>query len=72
MSNYIYLLQPLLSITNNENVFKIGKTHRKNLIRFSEYKNGSILLQQRTCINCDNIEKKLLKIFCERFTPFLI
>ena len=67
MSNYIYLLQPLLSITNNENVFKIGKTHRKNLIRFSEYQNGSNLLLQRTCIDCDIMEKILLKIFCEKF-----
>ena len=47
--NYIYLLKPLLSITNNENVYKIGKTHRNNLKRFSEYPIGSKLIIQLAC-----------------------
>ena len=54
---YIYLLQTENSIRNIENVYKIGKTHRTNLKRFSEYPNGSILLFQNSCINCDNMEK---------------
>ena len=66
-AGFIYLLQPLLSITNNENIFKIGKTHRKNFKRFFEYPNGSNLLLQRNCINCDSMEKSLLKIFNEQF-----
>jgi hypothetical protein len=64
---YIYLLQPVISITNNQKVFKIGKTRRKNFIRFNEYPNGSVLLFQSSCINCDIMERKLLKIFKDNF-----
>ena len=66
-AGFIYLLQPLLSITNNDNVFKIGKTHRNNFKRFFEYPNGSNLLLQRNCINCDTMERKLLVLFNNNF-----
>jgi hypothetical protein len=64
---YIYLLRPLSSINNNENVYKIGKTHRHNLKRFCEYPAGSILLLHSSCMDCDAIEKSLLKIFDANF-----
>jgi hypothetical protein len=67
-SEYIYLLQPLQSITNNEDIYKIGKTKRNNFKRFNEYPSGSVLLLQTSCINCDLMEKKLLKLFNEIFT----
>ena len=66
-SGYIYLLQPLRSITNNEQIYKIGKTKRENFKRFNEYPVGSILLLQSSCKNCDLMEKRLLKIFDEHF-----
>jgi len=66
-SGYIYLLQPLRSITDNKNVYKIGKTKRNNYKRFNEYPSGSILLLQSSCENCDLMERKLLKIFDEKF-----
>ena len=66
-SGYIYLLRPLRSITSNEEIYKIGKTKRKNFKRFNEYPSGSILLLQSSCENCDLMESKLLKIFDEHF-----
>ena len=64
---YIYLLRPLSSINNNENVYKIGKTHRHNLKRFCEYPTGSILLLHSSCMDCDAMEKSLLKMFDANF-----
>jgi len=64
---YIYLLQPLQSITNNENIYKIGKTKRNNFKRFNEYPSGSILIIQSSCRDCDLMEKTLLKLFNDKF-----
>lgn len=66
-SGYIYLLQPLRSITDNKQIYKIGKTKRDNFKRFNEYPVGSILLLQSSCKNCDLMERRLLKIFDEKF-----
>ena len=66
-SGYIYLLQPLWSINNNKEIYKIGKTKRNNFKRFNEYPIGSILLLQSSCKNCDLMEKHLLKLFDEQF-----
>ena len=66
-SGYIYLLQPQRSITNNEQIYKIGKTKRENFKRFNEYPVGSILLLQSSCKNCDLMERRLLNIFDEHF-----
>jgi len=66
-SGYIYLLQPLRSITDNEEIYKIGKTKRNNFKRFNEYPSGSILLLQSSCKNCDLMERRLLKIFDEKY-----
>ena len=66
-SGYIYLLQPLRSITSNEQIYKIGKTKRNNFKRFNEYPSGSILLLQSICNDCDSMEIKLLKLFDEKF-----
>ena len=64
---YIYLLKPLFSVTSNQDIYKIGKTSRINYKRFNEYPEGSILLLQSSCKNCDTMEKNLLKIFDEKF-----
>ena len=64
---YIYLLQPLRSIKDNQKIYKIGKTTRNNFKRFNEYPIGSILLLQSSCNNCDLMEKHLLKLFNEKF-----
>jgi len=66
-SGYIYLLKPLRSIIDNEEIYKIGKTKRNNFKRFNEYPIGSILMLQSSCKNCDLMERILLKIFNEQF-----
>ena len=66
-SGYIYLLQPLCSINSNEQIYKIGKTKRKNFKRFNEYPLGSILILQSSSNDCDLMERKLLKLFDEKF-----
>jgi len=66
-AGYIYLLKTFSSIQKNENVFKIGKTHRKQFKRFFEYPEGSVLLHQTSCYDCDKMEKILLTSFNEKF-----
>ena len=65
--NYIYLLQEREFIRLNENTYKIGKTETTNLTRFNQYPNGSRLIFQTICNNCHNIEKKIIKIFKNKF-----
>ena len=60
-SEYIYLLQEREFIKTNENIFKIGKTKQANNKRFSNYPNGSILLFQMICNNCDILEKQIIR-----------
>jgi Zinc-finger of C2H2 type len=68
MSNhYIYLIKPLRAITDNEPVYKIGKTTRSNFKRFTEYPPGSKFIQQTECMDCHTMERKLLNIFNREF-----
>ena len=65
--NYIYLLQEREFYKNNENIYKIGKTKQLNFKRFNNYPNGSILLFQMICDNCDIMETELIKLFDIKF-----
>jgi hypothetical protein len=65
--HYIYLLQTREFVNSNRPLYKIGKTKQSNLTRFKSYPNGSILLLQSICYNCDVIEKELLNIFKVNF-----
>ncbi len=67
MTEYIYLCQLREHIKTNENIYKLGKTKQENLKRFKSYPNGTILICQFKCINCDLIEKKLLILFKEKY-----
>jgi hypothetical protein len=64
---YIYLLQEREFVKTNENIFKIGKTKQENNKRFLQYPKGSILLLQSSCIDCDALEKKIIKLFKEKY-----
>jgi hypothetical protein len=66
-TQYIYLLQEREFIKTNENIFKIGKTKQNNNDRFKQYPKGSVLLFQIICCDCDNIERRLIKIFKEKY-----
>ena len=67
MTNYIYLLQEREFITTNQNVYKLGKTKQENLKRIQNYPNGTKLIIQLECENCDITETALIKIFKESF-----
>ena len=55
MSNYIYLLQEREFVNTKEKIYKIGMTAQKNLARFKQYPNGSVLLFQMICNDCKKI-----------------
>jgi hypothetical protein len=65
LQNSIYLLQTREFI--NTSVYKLGKTTKPLLIRFNQYPNGSRLLLQMACLDCDYCEKKLLEIFRTKY-----
>lgn len=67
MTEYIYLLQKREFIKTKENIYKIGKTKQENLKRISNYENGSILICQFKCNDCDKLEKKLITLFREKY-----
>jgi len=67
MAEYIYLLQEREFIKTKENIYKIGKTKQENLKRICNYDNGSILICQLKCNDCDKLEKKLITLFKEKY-----
>lgn len=67
MTEYIYLLQKREFIKTKENIYKIGKTKQENLKRISNYDNGSILICQFKCNDCNKLEKKLITLFREKY-----
>jgi hypothetical protein len=67
MTEYIYLMQKREFIKTKENIYKIGKTKQENLKRITNYENGSILICQFKCNDCDKLEKKLITLFREKY-----
>ena len=67
MAQYIYLLQEREFIKTNENIYKIGKTKQENLKRICSYPNGTKLLLQIICDDCDELEKQIIKNFKEKY-----
>ena len=65
--NYIYLLQEREFLKTNENIYKIGKTKQENLKRLCNYPNGTQLIFQMICDDCDIIEKQLLDTFKDKY-----
>jgi len=66
--HYIYLLQEREFIKSNEPIYKIGKTTRTGLTRFSNYPNGSDLLFHIKCNDCHSYEKLLIQLFKSKYT----
>ena len=67
MIGYIYLLQEREFIKTKENIYKLGKTKQENLKRIQNYPNGTKLIIQLECENCDINEKNLIIIFKQKF-----
>lgn len=66
--SYIYLVQTRESIKLNESIYKIGKTKRNGLERFTSYPKGSDLLFHIACPDCDILEKHLIDEFKNKYT----
>ena len=66
-NQYIYLLQEREFIKSNEPIYKLGKTRQECLKRISNYPNGTKLIFQILCNDCDNYEKELIHIFKNTF-----
>jgi hypothetical protein len=66
-NNYVYLLIEREFIKSGENVYKIGLTKQKELMRFSQYPKGSDLLLHSMCNNCRVTEKEIMKQFKQHF-----
>ena len=66
-TEYIYLLQEREFIKTNESIYKIGKSKQENLKRICNYPNGTKLLFQTICHNCDILEKKIINIFKNKY-----
>ena len=64
---YIYLLQEREFIRTNEPIYKIGKTKQECLKRICNYPNGTKLLIQILCNDCDKYERLLINKFKELF-----
>ena len=66
---YIYLIQPREFIKTNEKIYKIGKTSRSIIQRFSEYPKQSSLLYccPVNCKELNMIETGVIKLFDEKF-----
>jgi hypothetical protein len=67
MCEYIYLLQEREFIITEQDIFKIGKTKQENLKRISTYPNGTQLIMQIQCDDCDSTELKLISLFTKNF-----
>lgn len=67
MFEYIYLLQEREFIKTNEPIYKIGKSKQENLKRICNYPNGTKLLFQTICTDCDTLEKELIKTFKDKY-----
>jgi hypothetical protein len=67
MAQYIYLLQTRECIAIKQNIYKLGKTTQPILGRFNQYPKGSKLIHHTLCINCDLLERKLIKEFKTMF-----
>lgn len=67
LNEYIYLLQIREFVSLNKPIYKIGKTKQPNMKRFNNYPKGSKLICQYLCIDCDNIEKKIIYTFKNKY-----
>jgi hypothetical protein len=64
---YIYLLQTREFLNSNQPIYKIGKTTKSNFIRFNQYPNGSVLLFQSSCYDCNELERRIINLFTMRY-----
>lgn len=67
MSQYVYILQVREFVATGQNIYKIGKSKQPNLCRVNNYPKFSVLIMQTLCIDCDILEKQIIKLFNEKY-----
>ena len=67
MTQYIYLLQTREFVNSKEPIYKIGKTTKLNFTRFNQYPQGSVLLFQSSCFDCNKLEKEIIQLFKSKY-----
>ena len=65
MTEYVYMVQ--LREFLGTNIYKIGKTKQEYLRRVRSYPNGTILLLQVKCNDCNTKEREIIKIFRSKY-----
>ena len=67
MTQYIYLLQTREFVNSKEPIYKIGKTTKLNFTRFNQYPQGSVLLFQSSCFDCNKLEREIIQLFKSKY-----
>ena len=67
MTQYVYLLHKSDFVEPHQPIYKIGKTKQPNFDRFKSYPNGSVMLFQSSCRDCDELERKIRILFKHRY-----
>jgi hypothetical protein len=65
--NYIYIIREREFIRTNDHVYKIGKTTRDPKRRLASYPKGSEVKFFLQVYECNDLEKKLIKMFKDKF-----
>ncbi len=71
LCSYIYLLQDRTAVAINASVFKVGKTTQPNFERFKNYPKGYKVILHLACSDCHSIEKNIIELFKQKYTPRL-
>ena len=66
-TQYVYLLQTREFFNSKQPVYKIGRTKKLNLTRFSQYTLGSVLLFQSSCRDCYKLEREIITLFKQKY-----
>jgi hypothetical protein len=67
MTQYIYLLQTREFVNSKDPIYKIGKTTKLNFTRFKQYPQGSVLLFQSSCYDCNKLENEIIQLFKSKY-----
>lgn len=65
--HYIYILREREFVKSGESIYKVGKSKQVNCIRLMQYPKGSQLHMVINVVDCDCMEKKILKVFNNKF-----
>jgi len=68
INEYFYLIREREFIKSNQDIYKLGKSKQEFGKRFGGYSKGTEILITLRCQNVDEFEKKMIKIFSDKFS----